>query len=86
MKEKKPLNKLDKYLIFSVTALIIYTIVEQVLSCLFGYERSTLTTCFYAAFGGEILSCVVIKVFNIKAGEEEPNKEEIEFLDLGGEG
>jgi len=93
MKEKKPLNKLDKYLIFSVTALIIYTIVEQVLCGIFGYERSTLTTCFYAAFGGEILSCVVIKVFNIKNVEakeeaipEEP-ADEIEFFDLkGGEG
>lgn len=91
MKEKKPLNKLDKYLIFSVTALIIYTIVEQVLTSIHGFERSTLTTCFYGAFGGEILSCVVIKVFNIKHGEdekpEEPVPEEnIEFFDIGGEG
>lgn len=93
MKEKKPLNKLDKYLIFSVTALIIYTIVEQVLCGIFGYERSTLTTCFYGAFGGEILSCVVIKVFNIKNGEDNKEKEpeepkdEIEFFDInGGEG
>ena len=93
MKEKKPLNKLDKYLIFSVTALIIYTIVEQVLTSIYGFERSTLTTCFYGAFGGEILSCVVIKVFNIKNIEgkegtpEEPIPEDkIEFFDIGGEG
>lgn len=84
------MNKLDKYLIFSVTVLIIYTIVEQVLCGVFGYERSTLTTCFYAAFGGEILSCVVIKVFNIKneTDNKEPEKpmDEIEFFDIGGEG
>ncbi len=88
--KKEPLNKLDKYLIFSVTVLLIYTIVEQFLSAKFGYERSTLTTCFYAAFGGEILSCVVIKVFNIKNegkddSEEEsipPVPEEIEFVNL----
>lgn len=91
MKEKKPLNKLDKYLIFSVTALIVYTIVEQVLCGIYGYERSTLTTCFYAAFGGEILSCVVIKVFNIKKEPEDPVippvSDEIEFFDMkGGEG
>lgn len=83
---KEPLNKLDKYLVFSITILLIYTIVEQILSAKFGYERSTLTTCFYAAFGGEILGCVVIKVFNIKNGEDEtepiPPAEEIEFESL----
>lgn len=61
------LNKIDRYLIFSISALVIYTIVEQILVCCTGFERSTLTTCFYGAFGGEILGCVVIKVFNIKA-------------------
>lgn len=82
MKEKKELNKLDKYLIFSVTVLIIYTIVEQFLSARFGYERSTLTTCFYAAFGGEILSCVVIKVFNIRnEGLDINTPDEIEYYD-----
>lgn len=87
--KKKPLNKLDKYLIFSVTVLILYTIVEQILSIKVGVERSTLTTCFYAAFGGEILSCVVIKVFNIKNEESDdeeepipPVPEEIEFEEL----
>lgn len=82
MKEKKEINKLDKYLIFSVTVLIIYTIVEQFLSAKFGYERSTLTTCFYAAFGGEILSCVVIKVFNIRnEGLDINTSDEIEYYD-----
>lgn len=89
--KKKPLNKLDKYLIFSVTVLIIYTIIEQILSVKVGVERSTLTTCFYAAFGGEILSCVVIKVFNIKnedSSEDEeivppaPEEDAIEFVEL----
>lgn len=88
--KKEPLNKLDKYLVFSVTVLIIYTIVEQILSVKVGVERSTLTTCFYAAFGGEILSCVVIKVFNIKnegLSEDEPippveEENAIEFEEL----
>ena len=70
-KKKEPLNKLDKYLIFSITALIVYAIAEMTVSCISGYERSTLTTCFYAAFGGEILSCVVIKVFHIKNDTED---------------
>ena len=64
----KKLNKLDKYLLFSISVLILYTVVEQTLSYFTGIERSTLTTCFFAAFGGETLSCAVIKVFNIKHG------------------
>ena len=65
----KKLNRLDKYLIFSIAALCLYTVIEQLLSFYTGYERSTLTTCFYGAFGSEILGCVVIKVFNIKQEE-----------------
>lgn len=67
----KSLNKIDKYLIFSIAALCIYTVVEQLLTIKLGFERSTLTTCFYGAFGGEILACCVIKVFNIKNEDKE---------------
>lgn len=79
------MKKLDKYLIFSILALCTYTVVEQILSYKLGYERSTLTTCFYGAFGGEILGCVVIKVFNIKA-EEKMDSSGIEFLSMHDEG
>lgn len=67
----KKLNKIDKYLIFSIAALCVYTVIEQLLTVRLGFERSTLTTCFYGAFGGEILACCVIKVFNIKNEEKE---------------
>lgn len=77
----KKLGKLDRYLIFSILALCVYTVVEQVLSYRLGYERSTLTTCFYGAFGGEILGCVVIKVFNIKQ-EDKLQIDGVEFYQL----
>ena len=77
--KKEPLNKLDKYLIFSIVVLVIYAIAEMIVSCISGYERSTLTSCFYAAFGGEIFSCVVIKVFKLKHDPDENENE-------GGEG
>ena len=67
----KKLSMLDLYLIFSIIALITYTIIEQVLSIRTGIERSTLTTCFYAAFGGETFWCAVIKVFKLKNEKKE---------------
>lgn len=71
MEAKKKLNKIDRYLIFSIAALCVYTVIEQLLTIRLGFERSTLTTCFYGAFGGEILACCVIKVFNIKNEDKE---------------
>lgn len=63
--KRRKTSALDLYVIFSITALVVYTIVEQTLSLRTGYERSTLTTCFYAAFGGEILSAALIKIFKL---------------------
>ena len=71
----KKLKALDKYVIFSITALIIFTIIaiivqivtEQVLS-------ETLTTCFFAAFGGELLSLAMIKRLKLKKGDRDENE------------
>lgn len=59
-------KSLSKYVVFSITVLIIYTIVELVLSTITGIEHGTLTTCFYSCFGGEILSCALIKIYKLK--------------------
>lgn len=58
---KKKLNDLDKYLIFAFTNLIIYTIVALFLFYKTGSEPAVLTGCFFAAFGGEVLICALIK-------------------------
>lgn len=62
-------HSLTLYVAFSITVLIIYTIVEQVLSSMTGLSHDTLTTCVFAAFGGEILSCALIKIFKLKGGD-----------------
>ena len=64
--KKKKLSGLDKYLIFSFSVLIIYTITELLLSTIIGISHDTLTTCLYAAFGGELLLCAMIKRFKLK--------------------
>lgn len=62
-------NNLDKYVIFSITLLLLFTAAEMILSLYTG-THDTLTTCFFACFGGEILSCALIKIFKLKGGDD----------------
>ena len=63
---KKKFNKLDVYVIFSIACLLIYTIVSQLMVTYFQAQLDTLTTCFFACFGGEILSACLIKIFKLR--------------------
>lgn len=68
--EKKKLKDLDKYIIFSFTMIIIYTIIDKVTFLLTGgMESSTLTTVFFSVFGGEVLLCALIKRLKLKKEE-----------------
>lgn len=62
----RALKKADIYLIISIILMLIYTATSIVIQAATGYTNDTLTTCFFTAFGTEIASCCVIKVFNIK--------------------
>ncbi len=70
LEQEKAMHSLTLYVVFSILALIIYTIVEQVLSSVTGFSNDTLTTCFFACFGGEILMCGLIKIFKLKTSRE----------------
>ena len=63
---KKKMSKLSKYVIFCIVLLLIYTMAEFICSTFTSISHDTLTTCVYAAFGGEFLLCALIKIFNIK--------------------
>lgn len=67
-------KSLTLYVVFSIAVLIIYTIVEQILSMMSGMTHDTLTTCIFTAFGGEILACALIKIFKLKTKEELNNE------------
>lgn len=69
----KKLNGLDKYVIFSISVLLIYTVAEFIATCISYYEMTTLTTCVYACFGGEILSCALIKIFKLREDHKDDN-------------
>lgn len=79
-KTKKRLNKLDRYIIFSFSVLLGYTGIELTLATLTGITHDTLTTCLYAAFGGEVLAAALIKVFNIR--NEDRWDRDFEQIDL----
>ena len=65
---KKITNEtLLKFIVFSFVMVTIYTIVA-ILFQVFTHEElsSTLTTCYFAVFGGEVLSCALIKIFKLR--------------------
>ena len=62
----KRFSNLDKYVIFTFLCLIIYTIASQLIAYRTGETNDTLTTCFFAVFGGEVLTCALIKIFKLK--------------------
>ena len=69
-KKKPKINTLDIYVIFSIFVLLLYTVISQIVAIFYNVQLDTLTTCFFAAFGGEILSACLIKIFKLKKTEE----------------
>lgn len=64
---KKKLSALDKYVIFSLANIVIFTIVAVVYQWTSEDElSSTLITCFFSAFGGELLLLAMIKRLKLK--------------------
>ena len=59
---------LDSYVIFSITILLIFTVAQMIVTAITGIEQSTLITCFFACFGGELFLCAMIKRLKLKEG------------------
>ena len=74
-RKRKKLKGLDKYVIFCFVILILYTVAQTIVTIKTGVESSSLTTCFFSVFGGEVLLCAIIKRLKLK---NEPNKNESE--------
>ena len=64
-KEKKPLNTLDKYLIFCFTFIVLYTIAHTVIFAVTGQEAGVLDALVYGVFFGEVTQCFLIKRFKL---------------------
>lgn len=73
-RKKKKVSALDKYVIFSLTALILFTITTIVYQFYTKEElSSTLITCFFGAFGGELFLLCMIKRLKLKGGTDHDN-------------
>lgn len=68
-KSKKRKSTLDRYVIFSIVTLLLFTITQTILTSITGIEQSTLITCFFACFGGELFLCAMIKRLKLKEGK-----------------
>ena len=68
--QKKRLSDLDKYVIFSLANIVLFTIVAIIYQWLEDQElSSTLITCFFSCFGGELLMLAMIKRLKLKKGD-----------------
>lgn len=63
-------SSLTKYVIFSIVVLMLYYVIEFILSSTTGVSHDTITVSITATFGGEILSCALIKVFKLRRRDE----------------
>lgn len=79
-KGKTETSSLTYYVVFSITVLVVFTVASLVILLKTGLEAPTLTTCFFGVFGGEILTCGLIKIFKLKETKKEG--EGLEFIDL----
>lgn len=64
--EKKKVSSLTIFVVFSIAMLIIYTIVDKIIFLKLGMSDPTLTTAFFGFFGGEVVTCAIIKIFKIR--------------------
>lgn len=69
LKPKKKLNDLDKYIIFSFIVMLVYTVLEFIVSTVTGVSHETLTVSLYSAFGGELLITALLKKWKISRRE-----------------
>lgn len=60
------IKNLTKYVIFSISLVILYTIAEFVVSTITGMQHDTLTVAVYGFFGGELVLTSMIKIFKLR--------------------
>lgn len=64
--------KLEHYVVFSLAVILLYTLAEFVAG-FFGISHDGLTPYVYGVFGGEVLSCALIKIFKLRENRSNEN-------------
>lgn len=65
-KRHKKISSLTKYVVFSITFTILYTIMEFIFSILTGVSHDILSGCVYGFFCGELVITGVLKIFKLR--------------------
>lgn len=66
--QKKKISDMDKYVMLSLTVIIMYTIAAVIYQFITGQELSpSLTVGVYGAFSGELLMLCLIKKFKLQS-------------------
>lgn len=65
-KRSKITRSLTRYVVFSITCLVIYTIISMTFLWMDKPLDPELTTGVFGFFGGEIVMCGLIKLFKLK--------------------
>ena len=81
MRSRKKSSGLDKYVIFSFVVLIVFYVAEFITSTVTGIEKTSLITAVTSVWGGEVLSCCLIKIFKLR---EEPKTNDNEIPEKDG--
>ena len=69
--QKRQLSALDKYVIFSLANIVIFTIIAIIYQWTSEDElSSTLITCFFSCFGGELFLLAMIKRLKLRRRDE----------------
>lgn len=77
--KKTKYHTLDKYIVFCLVFLVLYTIAHTIIFAVTGLEAKVLDTLVFTSFAGEILLCFLIKRFklhdeaNIVLGKKKDN-------------
>lgn len=66
VRRSKVTRSLTRYVVFSITCLVIYTIISMTFLWMDKPLDPELTTGVFGFFGGEIVMCGLIKLFKLK--------------------
>lgn len=71
VKRFNSMKTLSKFVLFSMTMIILYTIAELTISFFTGQNHDQLTTCVFMFFGTEIAMSGFLKIFKIREEREQ---------------
>ncbi len=66
LKKRVTETTLGEYVCISISLVIVYTVVVTVLKAVTGADLSSEYATFCAVFGGEMLTCGLVKIFKIR--------------------